>query len=336
MHSRLLTGADLLHSAYLMVDIFFVMSGFVIALNYEERLISGLYLKQFLCRRVIRLWPIWATGVASGALVEIAFDHRLHHDAAVLASAGGSLLFLPLPISPYLFPYNMPGWSIFFEVIVNLAYAAGLRHLSGFRIRALTVLLASTLCILGLRYGGLNGGATWDTILIGLARSSYGFFCGVLLFRMGFHPHPRRAWLLCPALLLVPILSRYVPPADARPFYDLACVMLVSPLTVGLCVAAGGKFRTLSGWLGTISYPLYVIHFPVIMGAFYLWRSFGRALVPSDFFRLTVVAAAIAAAYGLARADSVIRSGLIGSERLTRILQVSEFVSRRAARGRLR
>src|ERR1700761_1914630 len=51
---------------YLAVDLFFLMSGFVVAAAYEERLLSGLSTAAFALVRLKRLWPLYGLGVVLG------------------------------------------------------------------------------------------------------------------------------------------------------------------------------------------------------------------------------------------------------------------------------
>lgn len=48
-------------NGYLAVDLFFVLSGFLIAQNYESRLTNGRQLGAFVIRRFGRLWPLHIT-----------------------------------------------------------------------------------------------------------------------------------------------------------------------------------------------------------------------------------------------------------------------------------
>src|SRR5205085_12699808 len=64
-------GADVLPGSYLAVDLFFVLSGFVIAFAYEDRLASGLSAWRFAWVRVVRLYPLYVLGIALGGLVAI-------------------------------------------------------------------------------------------------------------------------------------------------------------------------------------------------------------------------------------------------------------------------
>jgi peptidoglycan/LPS O-acetylase OafA/YrhL len=52
--------------AYLAVDFFFCLSGFVVAFAYDDRLASGMTMFDFSLRRLIRLYPMIIVGVLLG------------------------------------------------------------------------------------------------------------------------------------------------------------------------------------------------------------------------------------------------------------------------------
>jgi peptidoglycan/LPS O-acetylase OafA/YrhL len=62
LHFRFELGKFLLPHSYLAVDFFFVLSGFVLAYAYEDRLSEGMKPIQFLRLRVIRLYPLYLIG----------------------------------------------------------------------------------------------------------------------------------------------------------------------------------------------------------------------------------------------------------------------------------
>ena len=51
-------GLPLLRHAWLFVDLFFVLSGFVIAANYQQRLLAGYGAGRFILLRLGRLYPL--------------------------------------------------------------------------------------------------------------------------------------------------------------------------------------------------------------------------------------------------------------------------------------
>src|SRR5690349_7916766 len=109
--------------AYLAVDFFFCLSGFVIAYAYDDK-IAATGIGSFLRRRLIRLHPLVVIGSVLGLLTWI-FDpfSNLHQSYA----AKNWLLFItsclmvpfPLVKERYLnlFHLNPPTWSLFWEYI---------------------------------------------------------------------------------------------------------------------------------------------------------------------------------------------------------------------------
>ena len=69
-HAEKYLGMQLLPNAYLAVDLFFLLSGFVIAHNYDGKFTGGMSLTNFMVQRLIRLYPCFL----------LAFAPRLHSD----------------------------------------------------------------------------------------------------------------------------------------------------------------------------------------------------------------------------------------------------------------
>src|SRR5467141_5130938 len=63
VHSHL-HGVPFLSNSWLFVDFFFVLSGFVIAANYQQRLLDGFGVGRFLFLRLGRLYPLHFTMLA--------------------------------------------------------------------------------------------------------------------------------------------------------------------------------------------------------------------------------------------------------------------------------
>src|ERR1700688_3519606 len=78
---------DFIRNAYLFVDFFFVLSGFVITHNYADRLGTVERLGSFAIRRLGRLWPLHAVVLLAFVIVESA--------KAVLAWRGTSIYLPP-------------------------------------------------------------------------------------------------------------------------------------------------------------------------------------------------------------------------------------------------
>ncbi len=264
--------------SYLAVDLFFCLSGFVIAHSYDHRLGRSISFRRFNVMRVIRLYPLFALGVLFGlAFFIIRFFTTLHGHGlptAVLLDLSPNLLFLPASHSTALFPTDVPGWSLLYELLANLAYALlwRLRAATSPLLTAIVLLAMGVLLAHGLHtHIGLDLGSNRSEWPWALARVASSFFLGVLLlrlFRAGFHP-PRHArlsallGLLCVAGTVL-LLTLHVTPF-AVPAYDLACALVLLPALVyaGAACAIPSTWQPLATFLGDYSYPLYILHSPL-------------------------------------------------------------------------
>jgi peptidoglycan/LPS O-acetylase OafA/YrhL len=237
---------------YLAVDLFFALSGFVLALAYEPRLRAGLSLKDFTVGRIVRIYPMLLVGAAIGA--------------ALLPAHAGMLVMVPNFESPtLLFPANPPMWSLLFELLINLAFAVLALRIGP---RGLLLTLAASgaaLCYAAFQSGqALNVGAFWGTAVFGAARTVFSFTLGVALYRLRGHLQLRRratwhAWLLFPVLLGALMFA----PAD-RAWWDLASVFVILPALLWLGTLWEVPNGKLAEGLGDLSYPLYCIHAPLV------------------------------------------------------------------------
>lgn len=262
---------------YLAVDLFFALSGFVIAFAYEDRLRQGFPFSRFLIVRLIRSYPMYLVGILTGAWLYW-FD-PVH------------LLMLPDFSSPdKLYPVNAPMWSLILELVVNLAYAAAV-PLLGNRALAAVLLASGAVFAKGvLDHGSADLGAFWSGAFMGLIRTIFSFALGVAIFRI------RRAmgmarrqtwlgWLLTPALIALLMWA----PAD-RTWWDMACVFALLPAIIWLGTFWEIPYPAAPLWLGHISYPFYCIHAPI------LWHHRG-----SQAETLATVVGIIIAAWALNR-----------------------------------
>ena len=260
----------LTNHAYLAVDAFFVISGYVIAHAFDQRVASGMSLSHFMLHRVVRLYPMIAVGLGLGGLTLVGLwlqhkDIALWHFA--LAALGNAVL-LPTTaladIKPYLFPVNSAYWSLSFEMVMYLAYFLSFKFLRGPWLGLVLALSAVGLVWVAISQGNLNVGFTtlnyWDAF----PRVIYSFAAGMLIRRAAFLPRlrPNIAYISIPALMLV-----VMNPIPASGVYDAIAVVLVMPLIVWLAVqpANNAKIDLPLKVSGEISYPLYAIHFPLVL-----------------------------------------------------------------------
>lgn len=260
-------------NAGLVVDLFFMMSGFVIAHSYGNRLSNGMTVVEFMRIRMIRLFPLYLLGLALGALAAMASllgNGSMGWTAENLAiHAVMNTFMLPVPTyeqSLKLFPLNHPMWSIFFEVIVNLAFALALPLLSTRRIFIICASCVPALCYYALTFGTLDLGVHWAEFGAGLVRTVFGFGIGVLIARLVVPAPPRASAGTVTVILLVLVAAVTLPLSGlAGALRDLACVLFVMPLLIWLAIQVEPppSLVRLSALLGRTSYGVYILHVPV-------------------------------------------------------------------------
>lgn len=286
---------DTLNHGYLAVDFFFILSGFVIGYAYDDRWGKNLTMKDFFKRRLIRLHPMVIVGAVLGAVTFclqgcVQWDGTHVAISMVMLSLLCTMFFIPaVPGAGYevrgngeMFPLDGPCWSLFFEYIGNILYALFIRRLSNKALAVLVALLGisfalfATLDVSG--YGNMGVGWTLDGVNFagGLLRMLFPFSMGMLLSRHFKPVKVRGAFWICTAVLIVLFAVPYL--EGAEPFcvngaYESLCVIVIFPVLVWL--GASGtttdeKSTRICKFLGDISYPVYVVHYP-IMYLFYAW-----------------------------------------------------------------
>ncbi|RWR28445.1 acyltransferase [Sinirhodobacter populi] len=257
--------------SYLAVDFFFILSGFVLTGAYDERLRQGqLGAKEFLVRRIIRLYPLFFAGMVFGFAVKFAkvFVEPGVEVWTIIDSFLLNLLLVPTPGvdgDPNLFPANGVAWSLFYEFIANAVFVLVAPRLSTRLLAGLVAVGALNLVACSLWYGGLDVGANGGELWGGSSRTAFGFCTGVLLWRIrGQLSHPG-ALGLAGVLSAVLVLTFVLPEPGQTRSWDALIVILVYPplILAGAQVALRGRLHALCLWLGALSFPLYILHLPL-------------------------------------------------------------------------
>lgn len=258
--------------SYLGVDLFFALSGFVLAHAYGQALRDGTITPlAFMKARLLRLYPLYAIAL----VLVIAYyltAHGLGQDVPLGELAVGivtGILFIPSPITlsfnAALFLVH-PAWSLFNELVANLAYALKGARASVRQIFCVIAISAVVLVIAGIEFGRLHAGFRWNEMYAGLGRVFFSFSAGVLVYRFRPKATAVRPWLSLACLAVVIAVLAAPTPKDLKAFFDIPVIFFVWPAL--LYVASGcipsQRIATISNVLGTASYALYVLHTPLM------------------------------------------------------------------------
>lgn len=279
-----------INHGYLAVDFFFLLSGFVVGYAYDDRW-KTMTIKDFIKRRVIRLHPMVVIGAFIGAVV-FYFQGCSVWDVSTVSV---TMLFIAtlinallIPATPgaeirgvgEMYPLNGPSWSLFFEYIGNILYAFFIRRLPTAALSVLVLLAGCGLTAFAVwgPYGDICVGfsMTGDNMLGGILRLLFSFSAGLLLSRVIRSVSIKGAfWLGSLAIVVVSAVPRIGGSESLwmNGLYDTFCCIVVFPLLVYM--GASGKttdrFTTrICKFLGDISYPLYMVHYPFIY-LYYAW-----------------------------------------------------------------
>jgi peptidoglycan/LPS O-acetylase OafA/YrhL len=205
--------------------------------------------------------PLARVAVVSLALCAAVWAQAL---PAVAVNFALALLFLPWPVpsQPFLFGLNGPYWSLSFELAANFVYGALARV--RWALPVLVVVAGVGVGLTAVLYGNLDTGWqwTWPSAGAGLARSVFGVFLGVILYRNYGRVSGWVRWISPWAgFVLVGLVLASPGAGHLDPLADLAAVVLVFPAAV----VAVSRHRSDRGrgfllLLGAASYPLYAMH----------------------------------------------------------------------------
>lgn len=265
-------GTTFLAHGYLAVDLFFVLSGFVMALNYGHMfragLLRGSYVK-FLGRRVARVYPLYfamtlvagvlaLTGILTPVQVPVPFalvtnllmvqswglTESLDSPAWSISAEWAAYLLFPAILAPCLFRRPSRAWLVLFACVGLLAVLCVVPQSWGHRPRQATLLDLHT-----------------SFLAMPVVRCLPEFALGILAFRASATPYglalARSRWLsvvICLGIILLLMVPRT----------DLLVVLLFPFLVVSLTSEQHLPGRILASPLaelaGLLSYSIYLTH----------------------------------------------------------------------------
>ena len=302
-----------LNHGYLAVDFFFMLSGFVISYAYDNRWKNELTIISFLKRRLIRLHPMIVMGAIIGFTTFLIggcshWDGTQVNITTALISLVCTILLIPaIPSATHevrgngeMYPLNGPYWSLFFEYIGNILYATIIRKASTQTLKYIIIMLG--ICHIWFavgnisQYGCIGVGWTIDTINFwgGLLRMSLPFSIGMYLARTFTPQKIKHSFSICSIALVALFSAPYINETfgiHMNGVYETICVIIIFPIIVRLGasgILTNSTSTNLCRILGNISYPLYVVHYP-IMYLFYAWLIDNKLYTLSETWHIALI-----------------------------------------------
>jgi peptidoglycan/LPS O-acetylase OafA/YrhL len=271
----------LVRNAWLFVDFFFVLSGFVIAHAYGDKLSQGAGFRSFVIRRFGRLWPLHAAVLAALVVIEVSHlaiqqwhpiaGEHLAFTASRSPFALVTNLFLVQALGFHPFDtWNGPAWSISVEFCTYLLFAAlcAIVPKQPQRLLASLVLALAAVAVLA-QYSDFG---MRETFHWALPRCVFGFLLGSVTYeawRRGMAKVMSGTLLEAAAIVLVVAFVTLVPGHAALEYLapPLFCFVVL------VFAGDGGAFSRLLAMpapaaLGRWSYSIYMVHTLVLVMAF--------------------------------------------------------------------
>lgn len=272
--------------AFLGVDFFFILSGFIIARQYElaigSREVSFL---QFLIRRGTRLYPLYVFSIGLFLVINHFYIEKTEIRDSAIAIGMGPTLIWQLTVQATMLgnalgmpaPWNGPAWSVSVEWIVNLLF-----FFFTWKLRRIPTLM--WICVIGFctMYLIDHSPKTLHLIIAEpaffnptIARGLLGFGIGALIYRF-HHSLPRISSFtlhLADVILVAAILTLIGYYNDQFVIsIDYVMVFFVFPPLIIISLYKNswvGRVTSLFPftYLGKISYSMYLLHVP--LGYFY-------------------------------------------------------------------
>jgi peptidoglycan/LPS O-acetylase OafA/YrhL len=279
----------------LMVDFFFVLSGFVLFHSYGERLGTWASTVRFLVIRFGRLYPLHLASLLAFVAIECAKWGAVRFHLANVGSVPfaqntpGALisnLLLIHGLGVYDQPtWNIPSWSISVEFYIYALFAL---VVALFPKKPLLLAASGVLAIVGLLVSWKAAGGLDSTAKYGFFRGLLGFFCGVIAWHC--YAALRRRFggrMLAGAAVTLGALTVAFLCWMQRGLNDFFAIPLFVAIVLVTALLDSRGTSLLDSralvWLGTISYSVYMVH-PVIIWGFEFVLQYVLKLPRPDYY----------------------------------------------------
>ncbi|MBC7619539.1 MAG: acyltransferase, partial [Candidatus Saccharibacteria bacterium] len=267
---------------YLAVDLFFMISGYVVQARYGAHLAIGFPASAFIRQRMQRLWPLLVlAGLVSSveAFARLIFGSTLAKVGLVdiVWSALSSFAALPSPVSEQMghgnWPLNPPLWSLFYELLVGVALAPWLLRARTWLLCVVTSMASGALAFTVVQRGHADGGIFLVDATLAGARMLFGFGMGALVSR--FVLQASQLWTLGFPIATGLVMGALLVPAWESIPTDLIAILAALPSLLWLLTKVPDRLDGIGSRLaGELAYAIYVLHWPLL----YLLRNVARHL----------------------------------------------------------
>jgi peptidoglycan/LPS O-acetylase OafA/YrhL len=270
----------LMPHGYVAVDFFFVLSGFVLYRSYLPRFREGLGFGRFMAQRFARLYPLFMLGTLLGGAQALQGMVRSDPQAMALphflTTFVAHAAMLPSPVTLPYYPWNVPSWSLFFELVANVALFTLLFRLPRVALGAICLVSALGMVPIILANGSGNIGALWGEHGIAFMRTAFSFTLGIIIAilperRADPASRPDHAirgasWFGIGCIAAIAVLLAMPVPAEWTAVYDLSIILFFSPVLVylGSRVEPVRFAAPAAAFVGEVSYALYAVHWSFI------------------------------------------------------------------------
>jgi len=289
---------------YFAVEFYILLMAYMFGSAYDRRWEEGMGVLDFAKRRFKRMHIlVLSSFVLSMAvwglqIMGVGWAGKSHMEGSVGMQAWwaiAALLMLPAAGNSLIAPLNACSWTLYYQYLGNILYAAGVRKLGKTALAAASALSALAAAVfvfhpdlnaffgvdceyfahLARRAYTFQGGwgLTDMEITAGLVRLAFPLFFGLLLYRLGWKIRlPKAVATILVAVLFVALM--YVPgvgglhpwkkDAVMNGFLDLSVMFVFMPLMLLIAVGSesyGGRFAKVAGFFGRLSFPVYMSHY---------------------------------------------------------------------------